>query len=294
MVLDLTDLRSSNGSHLIVDLISPTGTVSHLLDRNGGNVSIGSGWELMSREFRGEDAYGTWTVKITDTTATDFGSLTQATLKAYGSALTDNSVFVFTDEFIQYATPERSKITYAGGPATIDAAPISGDMVLDLLAGAGTIDGKAITIAAGTVVKTVIGGDGNNSVVGNNAGDRLLTGGTGADLLDGRGGRNVLKGGAGADSFVLHTGAFNNLVDFVSGLDKIVVSATEFGGSLAKGVTSSSFVLGTAATHVKGGGLVYDTAQALLYWDKDGVGSLTQLAHIVNLAKLAASDFLLS
>ena len=238
MVIDLTDLRSSYGGHLIVDLISPTGTVSNLLDRNGGAAAITAGWELMSREFRGEDSYGTWSLRITDTTATDTGSLTKATLKAYGSAIADNSVFVFTDEFVQYATPERSKIAYTAGPATIDAAPISGDMVLNLLTGIGSIDGKAISIAAGTLVKTVIGGDGNNTLTGNNSGDKLigglgsdkLVGGSGADVLDGWGGSNILTGGAGADKFGLHAAGFNAVSDFVSGVDKFLVAALEFGG----------------------------------------------------------------
>lgn len=302
VVIDLVDLKSSAGNHLVVDLVSPTGTVSNLLNKNGGAVSLTAGWELMSREFRGEDSYGTWTLKITDTTATDTGSLTKAVLSAFGSSVADKGVFVFTDEFVQYATPERSKIAYAGGPATIDAAPISGDMVLNLASGTGTIDGKAVTIAAGTTVQTVIGGDGSNTIAGNNAGDRLyggagtdvLTGGTGADLLDGRGGTNTLTGGAGADRFALHASAFSTIMDFVTGVDKIVLAGLEFGGSIAKVITTSDFVYGTAKTHVAGGGLVYDTTSANLYWDKDGTSALTQVALVNNHVKLVASDFLLA
>ncbi|MFO1148899.1 MAG: S8 family serine peptidase [Alsobacter sp.] len=301
MVVDLTDLKASYGGHLIIDLISPTGTVSNLLNQSGGATAIAAGWELMSREFRGEDAFGTWTLRITDTTASDTGSLTKATLKAYGGAATDNSVFFFTDEFIQYATA-TSKVAYAGGPATIDAAPISGDMVLNLLTGTGTIDGKAITVAAGTVVQTVIGGDGNNSVVGNNAGDRLygglgtdvLTGGTGADLLDGRGGSNTLTGGAGADKFAVHAGAFSAIADFALGVDKILVAAAEFGGALLDGLQTKDFVYGTGTTHIAGGGFVYDAAASVLWWDKDGSSALTQVARLDNHVKLAFGDFLLA
>jgi Ca2+-binding RTX toxin-like protein len=203
---------------------------------------------------------------------------------------------------VQYATPERSKIAYAGGPATIDAAPISGDMVLNLATGVGSIDGKAIAVASGTVVQTVIGGNGNNTMSANNSGDKLyggsgtdvFIGGTGADLLDGRGGSNTLTGGAGTDKFALHTSAFNTIMDFVTGVDKIVLAGLEFGGNIAKGVTSTDFVYGTAKSHVAGGGLVYDTSTANLYWDKDGASTLTQIALINNHVKLAASDFLLA
>jgi Ca2+-binding RTX toxin-like protein len=210
-------------------------------------------------------------------------------------------VFFFTDEFVQYGTA-TAKVAYAGGPATIDAAPISGDMVLNLLKGAGTIDGKAVAVAAGTVVQTVIGGDGNNTIVGNNAGDRLygglgtdvLTGGTGADLLDGRGGTNTLTGGAGADKFALHLAAFSAITDFAAGVDKILVSAAEFAGALADGLQAKDFVYGTGTSHVAGGGFVYDTAASVLYWDKDGTSALSQVARIDNHVKLALGDFLLA
>jgi Ca2+-binding RTX toxin-like protein len=302
MVLDLTDLNASYAAHLTIDLISPTGTVSNLLSQSGGGAAITGGWELMSREFRGEDAYGTWQVRITDSTASDTGSLTKATLKAYGGAVTDNSVFFFTDEFVQYASA-TSKVAFSGGPATIDAAPISGDMVLNLLKAAGTIDGKAVAVAAGTVVQTVIGGDGNNTIVGNNAGDRLygglgtdvLTGGTGADLLDGRGGSNTLTGGAGADKFALHLAAFSAITDFAQGVDKILVAAAEFGGALRDGLQAKDFVYGSSTTHVSGGGgFVYDTGASALWWDKDGSSALPQVARLDNHVKLAWTDLVLA
>lgn len=304
MVLDLSNLKINAANHLSVDLVSPTGTISQLLANNGGaGAKITAGWELMSREFRGEDAYGTWTVRISDSAVADIGSLSKATLAAYGAPVADNSVFFYTDEFAQYWSAGRSVLSYAGGPATIDAAPVTGALFIDLLAGSGSIDLKPLTIAAGTKVQTVIGGDGNNIIVANNLGDRILTGlgndtivgGGGADVLDGGLGTNTLSGGAGTDKFVLHAGGFDTITDFQAAIDKLVLSKAEFGGNLAtKGVNSTDFVYGTTSTHVAGGGLVFDAASATLWWDQTGNSPLVAIAKLNAGLKLVASDILVA
>ncbi len=305
MTLDLTDLVDSAANHLAVDLISPAGTVSHLLtDQGGTGASIGAGWELMSHDFRGEDAYGNWTVKLTDSTSTDIATMSQMTLKAYGAPITDNSVFFYTDEFSQYDNASRSTLSYTAGPVTIDAAATTGGMNLNLLTGQGTIDQKAITIAAGTNVTTVITGDNNSTVTANNLGDKIvagfgndtLVGGTGADYLDGGLGTNSLTGGAGADNFALHTNGLANISDFLSGTDKLTVSAREFGANIATfGVTSNDFLVGSATnTHVASGGLVFDTSLSNLYYDATGTGALQEIAHFSNNAHLSAQDFILA
>lgn len=305
MTLDLTDLTDSAANHLAVDLISPTGTVSHLLaDQGGTGASITAGWELMSHEFRGEDAFGTWTVKFVDSTSTDVATMSQMTLTAYGAPIADDSVFIYTDEFSQYYSAARGTLSYSAGPATIDAAPTTGGMNLNLLSGQGTIDQKALTITAGTNVTTVITGDGDSTVTGNNLGDKLvgglgndtLVGGTGADHLDGNLGTNALTGGSGADSFGLHTTGLDNITDFLSGTDKLTVAATEFGGNIAtSGVTSADFLVGSASnTHVAGGGFVYDTSLSNLYYDATGTGPLQEIAHFTNSAHLTTQDFIVA
>jgi subtilisin family serine protease/subtilisin-like proprotein convertase family protein len=306
MVLDLTNLKHNGANHLTIDLTSPTGTTSQLLVNNGASgAQITAGWELMSREFRGEDSYGTWTLKISDNTATDVGSLSSATLKAYGAATVDNSVFFFTDEFALYGSdPARAVLNYTAGVAIIDAAPVTGAMTLNLLTGQGMIDGQALTITAATKVQMVITGNGDSIVIGNNLGDRIvgglgndiLTGGTGLDTLDGGAGSNTLTGGNGADKFILHTLGLDTIVDFQAGTDRLVLSAVEFGGNIkTSGINSADFVVGAAAsTHVAGGGIVYDTASATVWWDKDGASALVQLAKITNNIAIGAGDFLMA
>lgn len=303
MVLDLSNLKISAANHLSVDLISPTGTVSQLLVNNGGSgASITGGWELMSREFRGEDAFGTWTVKISDTGTSDVGSLSSAKLTAYGAPASDNSVFFYTDEFSQYYSAARGTLSYSTSPVTIDAAPVTGTMSLNLLTGLGTIDGKALTIASNTKVLTVIAGDGNDTLIANNFGDKLvtglgndaLTGGTANDYLDGGAGSNILTGGGGSDTFLFHANGFDTINDFLAGTDKIALVGAEFGGNLASGITANDFKLGTSTTHVTGGGLIYDPTTSVLWWDHNGTSALTQLAQLTNHATLHASDFMVA
>src|SRR6185295_15974165 len=81
MVLDLKDLAIDAANHLFVDLISPAGTVSHLLLGNGAEGdAIVHGWRLMSRAFRGEDSHGTWTIRIATSDAADDGRLAHLAL----------------------------------------------------------------------------------------------------------------------------------------------------------------------------------------------------------------------
>jgi Ca2+-binding RTX toxin-like protein/subtilisin-like proprotein convertase family protein len=200
MVLDLDDLNVSDANHLKIDLISPSGTTCNLLDCNGfSNSVVSNGWELMSRQFNSEDACGIWTVRITDTNSTDTGSLSSLTLKAYGSSANDNSIFFYTDEFATLWDNSRGTLSHPDGPAAINAAAVTGAIDLDLRAGIGTIDDKALTIESGTEVRAVIGGAGINTIHAANSGT-MIYGGQSDDVLTGDGGTDGLYGGAGNDT----------------------------------------------------------------------------------------------
>ncbi len=218
VAINLTDLTFIQANHLSVTLTGPDGTVSQLLELNGGDDGqIVDGWQLMSREFLGEDAFGTWTLTLQSSNAFDYGTMTKAGIVAYGSSITTSSVFVYTDEYVSQWTAERAELSYGAGPATIFAAPISGDVDFDFGAGTGHIDGALLTIAAGTTVGTLVTGDGDNIVVGGvsaitvyggngvdsltggSSNDRLFGGG-GDDVIEGCGGNDVLNGGDGIDT----------------------------------------------------------------------------------------------
>jgi subtilisin-like proprotein convertase family protein len=306
MVLNLPSLKAAEANDLTIALTSPDGTVSTLLADNGGaGASVTFGWEFLSRQFMDEDSYGIWTVSISDDNTKDVGSLISASLTAYGSPISDNSVFFYTDEFAEYYTAGRATLSYSGGPASIDAAATTGGLALNLLTGRGTIDGQSLTIAAGTVVNKVITGDGNSIVIGNNNGDTLvgglgndtLIGGTGANILDGGLGTNTLTGGSGApDQFVLHPGGFDLITDFRSGIDKLVVHASEIGGAIASnGITSSDFLVGPAASaQGPSGSLVFDPSLENLYFEATVGAPLQQLVHFTNNVKITSHDVLVA
>src|SRR5262249_54291445 len=145
MVLNLPSLKDAEANDLTITLTSPEGTVSNLLADNGGTgATIGFGWEFLSRQFQDEDSHGIWTVSISDNNTTDVGSLMSASLTAYGSPISGNSIFFYTDEFAEYYTAARGALSYSGGPASIDAAATTGGMALNLLTGRGTLDGHSL------------------------------------------------------------------------------------------------------------------------------------------------------
>lgn len=132
---------------------------------------------------------------------------------------------------------------------------------------------------------TLNGGDGGDSLYGQD-GDDLLDGGEGTDHLD---------GGAGSDSFYFGNPApadIDTIRGFVTGTDKIAVSAAGFG--LAAGALGGAgFEVGSQAT-APGAEFFYNPASRILYWDSDGAGGSAPAALVSfpNGVDIAASDFI--
>jgi Ca2+-binding RTX toxin-like protein len=85
----------------------------------------------------------------------------------------------------------------------------------------------------------------------------------------------------------------DNIIDFTVGVDRLVLSRTEFSALASRGINATDFIAGTAASHVMSGGLIYDRAQGNLYYDVDGHSVLTQVAHLSINSNLTVADFLL-
>ena len=218
MVLDLEGLRTGDAGHLSVEIVSPSGTVSQLLQHNAPGSAISGGWQLMSNEFRGEGSEGTWTVRVVDDGSGAKGSFTGMTVTAYGAGHTPDDRYVYTDEFATVGTGHRAVLTdHDGGIDTINASPVTSDIDFDLSKG-GTIAGRTVEIAPGTVIENFVAGDGNDHIVGNEAANHLL-GGRGNDVLDGKGGGDWLEGGKGDD--LLHSGTGGNRLDGGEGYDTV-------------------------------------------------------------------------
>jgi Ca2+-binding RTX toxin-like protein len=131
-----------------------------------------------------------------------------------------------------------------------------------------------------------------------------------ADTLVGGSGNDSLSDGLGEDWFrfdtALATAGVGTVADFVTGTDKIVLSAAVFGqftGSVSTGtaVTSANLVVGSGATAkptLATNYLIYDKATGALSYDADGSGSgaAVQFAKITlvgTTSTLAFTDFVI-
>jgi serralysin len=119
------------------------------------------------------------------------------------------------------------------------------------------------------------GGGGGDALAGGGGNDNLR-GGAGVDRLAGGLGFDQLYGEADADTFVFDVAPGqadrDNIWDFVSGVDKIEISAAAFGGDLVAGaLDSGAFVPNTTG---RAGNeqhrFILDTDVGRLYFDADG------------------------
>ncbi len=202
------DIRHTWIGDLRVILVSPEGTESVLIDRPGrspGGNGYGSSMDdivftVTSNAFWGEGSGGAWTLKVIDSLSGDVGHLASWSLAALGDVATEDTLYVFTDEFFaaRAADASRGLISDTAGFDTINASAVTGRVLLDLGAGGGTIGGAALALAAGTTIEAVHGGDGDDVLIGDGFANRLI-GGRGNDILSGGGGDDWLEGGYGDD-----------------------------------------------------------------------------------------------
>ncbi|BAY96350.1 5'-nucleotidase/2',3'-cyclic phosphodiesterase [Tolypothrix tenuis PCC 7101] len=157
----------------------------------------------------------------------------------------------------------------------------------------GLLGGKGDdTLSGGSGNDALEGGDGNDRLYGNQGNDVLL-GGDGDDWLAGGEGRDFLTGGSGSDRFYLTgTGEFDTIIDFNPGVDKIVISKSEFSLSQALGTLDAGlFRAGTRAT-TESDRFIYDRLRGNLFFDADGTGSSAQIqiGQLFNRAALTSND----
>lgn len=149
---------------------------------------------------------------------------------------------------------------------------------------------------------TLAGGDGNDSLQGRDGNDVLyggagsdwLTGDNGDDRLVGGGGIDALVGGAGSDVFVFAELGSDGISDFASGADRIELQTSFFSALTAGALSSSAFVIGSAAGDADDR-IVYNKTTGALYYDVDGVGGLAmqRVADLNPGTTLVAADFLI-
>ncbi|MGF1488098.1 MAG: S8 family serine peptidase, partial [Prochloraceae cyanobacterium] len=251
---------------LEVTLTSPDGTVSTLINRPGQMLEPGPIQELFglplpvngssqnnldfvfgSTQHWGETGVGDWTLTVKDLKTGDLGRLNNWSLTLYGDSITADDTYIYTNELsLVGQDPKRQIINDLEGIDTINAAAVTSDSFIDLRQNQiSTIATRNIQIASGTVIENAIAGDGADRIIGNavandlfgGRGNDTISGGAGNDTLVGSRGDDLLTGGNGADSFSFaKIEGIDTISDFISQqADKILVSASGFGGDLAIG-----------------------------------------------------------
>ncbi|MCF4130220.1 DUF4214 domain-containing protein [Methylobacterium sp. SyP6R] len=195
---------------LTVQLISPDGTVSTLLDHDGGSAAFQS-FTFSSNAFLSEGGAGQWTLKVSEGAGAATGNFTGATLALHGAdAGLSDDIFVFTDAYGSLGSG-RDVIHANSGHAVINAAATTSNDVIDLHAGAtSTIAGHAMTLSADSTVKTAYAGDGHVTLIANDLGNTLVgghgittfVGGKASDVFVSGSGNSIVTGGGGQDRLV--------------------------------------------------------------------------------------------
>jgi subtilisin-like proprotein convertase family protein len=213
------DFSTTFSRDIVVYLKGPDGREERLIAFSG-HGSYDDAFTFHSQAFRGELSNGDWQVRIADGAPEDLITVSDISIKVFGSTPSKNDTYVYTNEFSDYAGNQHLKNLRDtnGGSDLLNASAVSAAMSVNLTAGTGTIDGVAMKIAG---IEKVFGGDGKDHLTGNTA-NNDLAGGRNADIL---------LGGKGADDFIYRVlgdsldGSRHDLIrDFGKGNDRIDLS----------------------------------------------------------------------
>ncbi|NBS96449.1 MAG: tandem-95 repeat protein, partial [Betaproteobacteria bacterium] len=181
--------------------------------------------------------------------------------------------------------PANGKLSGTPGYNAADTAPL--ELTIKATDAGGLSAKMPLTV---NVINTpnIRGTSGADSITAG-LGNDSIRGGVGNDTLVGGAGNDLLTGQVGADRFVfdtiLGTSNIDTITDFVTGTDKIVLSAkifSKFTGSIAgSAITTDNLVVGAGATaQDKDDYLIYDTTTDLLSYDADGSGTGAAVAFV--------------
>lgn len=300
------NLGATLPSQLYAEVTSPNGTTLVLFDQplakpkatqdnpNPAENPWPGVFAIGATAFLGETSQGTWTLKLVDKVTGETASYQSLTVRAWGSDVTNDSQYVFTNEF----TGNRT-LTDTLGVDTIQAAALQGNAVINLNAGvASTLGGGTLTIGNGTLIENAISGAGNDTLTGNTLANQLR-GNAGNDTLMGGGGADTLIGGSGNDIFVFNSAsesssaAFDTVLDFVTGVDKLNLSALDANTGVA-GQQNFTFAGASAALLANSISYVLSAGNALVRGDTDGNLATAEFqVLLLGVNALVAGDFLL-
>ncbi|MBJ6120869.1 S8 family serine peptidase [Sphingomonas mollis] len=225
-------------------LTAPDGSTA-FVPTTGSLVEVDPGTQEFTLGFsglRGVESKGKWALDfsaldvvidvqyapgVSQSTKVD-NKLTVSSVKLdmYGSEVTNDDVYTYTNEFftmtdIKGQSGRKALVDTDGGTDWINAAAVSHDIALSLVGGQATaFDGeKAFTIGRTSVIEGAVTGDGNDTLIGNRY-DNYLYAMRGNDTLNGGGGNDYLFGGTGGDRFLFDNGGTSGkdtVLDFSRG-----------------------------------------------------------------------------
>jgi Ca2+-binding RTX toxin-like protein len=195
-----------------------------------------------------------------------------------------NGNFGAGESYVVFGQRTPNDILGTSGPDRI-----RGTVESDFIRGLGGND----VLFGGSADDTLEGGNGDDRLNGGEGND-LLLGGIGRDRLTGDSGLDTLVGGLGQDSFIFNAPnlGLDQIEDFQSGVDQILIRAQGFGGGLERGLLpEDSFVLGSGALEV-GDRFLYNAETGRLFYDANGSesGGRRAIAILTNTPDLTAAD----
>ena len=94
------DFQTTFLSDLEVYLVSPSGTRVQLIADTGDSGDYNGVWRFGTTAFAGEESAGDWQLIIVDDAGGDPLTIRDAILRTSGSAVSDDDLFILTNEFL--------------------------------------------------------------------------------------------------------------------------------------------------------------------------------------------------
>ncbi|MBR0931517.1 VCBS domain-containing protein [Bradyrhizobium diazoefficiens] len=225
---------------------------------------------------------------VGETVITDVGAGGAVVIPSWALALNDSDPDTTDHLSLGNVTTSSggSGFTYFGDAAFIDDSTLGGSFNYTVSDGTTTSSNAAtVTVVNDVPSATALTGTGGDDILIAANGTETMSGGGGNDVLIATSGGNAMSGGGGNDFFAFlqpsgpsAIGDFNNTTE----QDRIVVSASGFGGGLTAGTdvtfeTSGDDVFsGFSQFH-------FDTANQTLYYSADGSqGAAVALVSVQN------------